>query len=231
MIIQSILASVGGGTYTPPPPPPPPPPTYLSWTIEWWGKKLSPQSNLHPRVFSVGYDALASIGYSNESGGDFIWTHGTNAVGVITVGSIVNTWHHWAIVSDGTNLTFYKDGAQLAQAARTGGSIADSTTNFTLGSDGTSAWKGRIADFHIMKGVAKYTGPFTPGGRISTVEAGTVFLDACNPALATNSSAMSATLSNVADDPWNDGFNSFEFNGADTIITYPANARYALDVA
>jgi hypothetical protein len=65
-----------------------------------------------------------------------------------------------------------------------------------------------------------------------TVESGTVFLDACNPDVATNNAAQSATVTNVADDPWGDGYNSYEFDGQPgTYIQYAGSANFALDVA
>ena len=209
-------------------------PTYGSWTIEWWGKKLSPQTNTTSRVFACGVDTSASIGYSNEQGGDFIWLNGN--LGPMSVGSIVNSWHHWCIASNGTQLFWYKDGVNLVANFRsTYLPITDSTTAFRIGSDGTSGWKGRLADFHIMKGVCKYPNgtTFTPPTRLTTVESGTVLLTACNPDLSTEPfGATSASLSNVADDPWNDGFNSFEFDGQPgSYIQYAGNAAWALDVA
>lgn len=233
-IIRAIMASIsaasqgggggggGGGG-----------PTYQPWTIEWWSKKISPQTGPHPRIFSMGYDASAIIGYSNESGGDFIWTNGTNAVGMINVGSTVNTWIHWAIVSDGTNLTFYKNGAQLAQAARTGGPIV-TTDTFYIGSDGYSSWKGQISDFHIMKGVAKYTTNFTPiAQRIQSVSSTVLLmpLENSTPSVGPNPDNMGSPGGVFGNgDPYG-GLNSFVLSGTTQGLAWTTpNNIFALDL-
>lgn len=207
--------------------------TYRSWTIEWWSKKLSPQTSTHPRIFSMGYDATALIGYSNESGGDFIWTNGANGVGMMTVGSTVNTWIHWAIVSDGTNLTFYKDGQQLAQAARSGGPIVTTDVMY-LGSDGYSMWKGMISDFHVIKGAAKYTSNFTPPASRIQAQAETVLLMPLDTVAASvgpnpdNAGSPGGVFGNG--DPYG-GLNSFVLSGTTQGMYWAANNIFALDLA
>ena len=228
--IQAIIASIsastgnggggggGGGG-----------PTFGSWTIEWWEKKLSPQTVGSPRVFAVGVDTAASIGYSNESGGDYIWTGGVGT-GPITVGSIANAWHHFSINSDATNLYMFKDGQLLTTAARTGTPITDATTAFYLGGDTNFHWKGRLADFHIVKGVCKYNTTYTPPTRLTTVESGTVFLQACNPSLTTGPGAAATTATSVTDDPWTDGFNSLAFAGTTgSYVQWAGDSIFALD--
>ena len=156
---------------------------YGSWTVQWWMKKLSPQISPVARVFAVGVDTGASIGYSNESGGDYVWTNG--GTGPLTVGSIANQWVHISINSDGTNLYVYKNGQQLTVTARTGAVITDATTQFWMGGDTNSHWKGRIADFNIVKGNCLYTSTYTPPTRITTAPSGTVFMQVCDPSVQT----------------------------------------------
>lgn len=221
-IIASISASAGG-----PPPPPPPPNPYKSWTIEWWEKKLSPQSVGSPRVFAVGVDTGASIGYSNESGGDYVWTGGVGT-GPLTVGSIANAWHHFAVVSNSVNLTVFKDGVALTSVARAGNAITDASTNFLLGGDTNFHWKGRLADFHIIKGVAKYNANFTPPTRLQGPETGTVLI-AASPAQYGPGAVVFAGNS-VADDPWADAGSSWEFLGnTGSYAQFAGNSIFALD--
>ena len=233
--IQAIIASIsastgnggggggGGGG-----------PTFGSWTIEWWEKKLSPQTVSSPRVFAVGVDTSASIGYSNESGGDYIWTGGTGT-GPITVGSIVNAWHHFAICSDGTNLNFFKDGVLLTSATRAGSVITDASTPFYLGGDTNFCWKGRITDLHILKGVAKYTANFTaPSARLST-ESNTVllyqfmdntFTGTTGPSIDTNTGTTYST-----DSPFGAGQGgSVQFAGTtSSYLKWAGSSIFALD--
>jgi len=209
--------------------------TYRSWTIQWWMKKLSPQSVASPRVFSVGVDTSASIGYSNESGGDYVWTGGSAppGLGPISVGSIANSWHHFSINSDSTNLYFFKNGQLLSSASRTGNAITDATTQFWLGGDTNYHWKGRIADFNIVKGNCLYTDTYTPPTRITTVPSGTVFMQVCDPSVQTGPGMSgSSNYSSVADDPWGDSIDSVEFLGNNSsYIRWDGSSIFALDVA
>jgi hypothetical protein len=235
MFIQSILAAVsassngsgggggGGGNGQ----------TYRSWTIQWWMKKLSPQVSTVARVFAVGVDTSASIGYSNEQGGDYVWTNG--GTGPLTVGSITNQWVHISINSDGTNLYVYKNGQQLTVTARTGNAITDASTQFWMGGDTNSHWKGRIADFNIVKGNCLYNTTYTPPTRITAANlpAGTVFMQCGDPGAQSGPGASgSSNYSNVNDDPWGDEFTSLEFNGTTaSYVRWDGNAIFALDVA
>jgi hypothetical protein len=230
-IIQAVMASIsasagggggsgGGGG-----------PTFKSWTIEWWEKKLSPQVVTNPRVFAVGIDTSASIGYSNESGGDYIWTGGTGS-GPITVGSIANQWHHFSINSDGTNLYFFKDGNGLLTTARAGNPITDSSTSFLLGGDTSSHWKGRITDFHILKGVCKYNTNYSVPTRLTSA-ANTVLLLQFAPSSLDSTVGPNGTGSNATwnvDDPWTDGNGSVTFTGQTTsYMSWAGNSIFALD--
>jgi len=206
---------------------------YGSWTVQWWMKKLSPQVSTVARVFSVGVDTSASIGYSNESGGDYVWTNG--GTGPLTVGSIANQWVHISINSNGTNLYVYKNGQQLTVTARTGAEITDVATPFYMGGDTNSHWKGRIADFNIVKGNSLYTSTYTPPTRLTaaTLPAGTVFYQAGDPAAQSGPGASgTSNYSNVADNPWNDEFESLEFQGTTaSYVSWDGDPTFALDVA
>jgi hypothetical protein len=233
-ILQTVIASIsktsaggggggggGGGS------------TFKSWTIEWWEKKLSPQVSGTARVFACGVDTSASIGYSNESGGDYIWTGGTGT-GPLTVGSIANSWHHFSINSDGTNLYYFKDGVSLSNVARAGNKITDTTTAFLLGGDTSSHWKGRITDFHIVKGVCKYNTNYSVPGRL-TATGNTVLLMQFAPSSLNSTSGPNADqVSNAtwnADDPWTDGNGSVTFTGAtNSFMSWNGNSIFALDV-
>ena len=202
--------------------------SYGSWTIQWWMKKLSPQSQASPRVFSVGVDTSASIGYSNESGGDYVWTNG--GTGPLTVGSIVNQWVHFSINSDGTNLYVYKNGQQLTATARTGNAITDTSTPLYLGGDTNFHWKGRIADFNIVKGDCLYNTPYTPPTRLTTAPNNTVLLVGGDPAAAVYTPTGTSNYNTVFDDPWSDGFDSIEFAGnTGSYLSWDGIAGFALD--
>jgi hypothetical protein len=194
-------------------------------------KKQSPQVSSVGRVFAVGVDTSASIGYSNESGGDYVWTGGIGN-GPLTVGSIANQWHHFSINSDGTNLYYFKDGVSLFSGARAGNPITDASTQFLLGGDTSSHWKGRITDFHILKGVCKYTTNYTSPTRL-TADANTVLLlqfapSSLNSAVGPNGTGSNATWN--ADDPWTDGNGSVTFTGqTNSYMSWAGSSIFALD--
>ncbi|MFQ5410226.1 MAG: LamG domain-containing protein, partial [Anaerolineales bacterium] len=73
----------------------------------------------------------------------------------------INTWYHCAVVRNGTALTGYVDGSQVASATN--------STNFTetvlsIGSldHGGEYFTGRLDEVRISKGIARWTSNFTP---------------------------------------------------------------------
>jgi hypothetical protein len=94
------------------------------------------------------------MGFSLES--TYIGWVGETAV--FTNTSIThNTWQHWAIVSNGSNLGIYKDGQRLVYGAREG-DIANTTGDLYIGisADSGTGFKGWISNFRIVKGTAMY---------------------------------------------------------------------------
>lgn len=78
-----------------------------------------------------------------------------------------NTWHHVCAANDGTALRVYLDGALVREsfvlASVVGG--AGNTNLFIARDPGDTInrwFNGYIDDIRITKGVARYTGPFTP---------------------------------------------------------------------
>lgn len=153
-LIASISASSGGGG------PPPFTPTG-NWTIEFWMKKSSSQTDSYPRVFDVNAWSAESIGYSSEGGGEYFWTGGANTIK--SMGGLNDTWNHIAICGTPTDLFIFQNGIQFPGNARNG-YVTDTAMPLVIGSGGTggNGWVGKITDFHITR-QAKYTnGNFTP---------------------------------------------------------------------
>jgi hypothetical protein len=93
--------------------------------------------------------------------GDLNW----NVLGsnVVTVsGYQTGRWYHNAITREGTTLRVFKDG--ILQATVTNSSNISSATYLAVGGyyNTTYLINGRIQDFRIYKGVAKYTSNFIP---------------------------------------------------------------------
>jgi len=75
-----------------------------------------------------------------------------------------NTWHHFAVVRNGTTFTVYVDGIAGTPATGVTAAVATSATAPSIGAtiSGTVPFTGYIDDFRITKGVARYTANFTP---------------------------------------------------------------------
>lgn len=78
----------------------------------------------------------------------------------------VNTWHHYALVRNGTTITRYIDGTAAGAVTVTSGTALVTNTappcfgnNFVGASSG---WYGMLDEIRITKGVARYTADFTP---------------------------------------------------------------------
>ena len=73
-----------------------------------------------------------------------------------------NQWIHFAIVRNGSNWTMYRDGVSVATATYSG--VTSTTNFFYIGTSGESLYyfQGYIDELRITKGVARYTGNFTP---------------------------------------------------------------------
>ena len=80
-----------------------------------------------------------------------------------------NTWTHIAVVKNGTNLTIYSNGVAVVTSTSAPSTINDTSTGFYIGStvngvtwNNTFPSRGYISNARLVKGVAVYTGAFTP---------------------------------------------------------------------
>jgi hypothetical protein len=128
---------------------------YTPWTIEWWHKSNPTQPSQFPRLFALG-SFPHEIGFSMESI-FYGWIAG-NAIGT-GLGRVHNTWQHWAIVSNGTTISIYKDGVFAIGSNRSNAGLIDNITdNLFIGSEsgGSNGFKGLITNFRVVKGQAMY---------------------------------------------------------------------------
>jgi len=117
----------------------------------------------------------AANGYSGRWGllfsGNNIWWY--NSAGGIGIGesAILNQWVHYAICRSGSTITMYRNGT----------SIGTQTTNQNYTSinplvtgyiNGWGYYQGYLQDLRVYKGIAKYTGTFTPPERIAEIGVG-----------------------------------------------------------
>lgn len=71
-----------------------------------------------------------------------------------------NTWYHIAFVGTGTNLTLYFNGTSIFTNTQPAWTSANRT--MYIGSGGDGAFTGKIDEFRVTKGVARYTANFAP---------------------------------------------------------------------
>jgi hypothetical protein len=143
----------------------------VDWTIEGW-------------LYFDTVPSVASVfGMSNGGGNvskffmnvnmNTSYTSQTNRVGFVFYNAgdrwinvaftwAASTWYHFAVVQSGSTTTLYINGTSVGSMAYKAPSGI--TGNFRLGADG-EAYKtiaGRIEEFRITKGTARYTANFTP---------------------------------------------------------------------
>ncbi len=118
-------------------------------------------------IFQIYTSALGStygdIGLFTQSGGSFgLWSNAGYSVS--TSGLIAaDQWKHFAVVRNGANVDLYIDGVSVI--SRAASSLVGRQV-LTLGAAYSTTYdhNGWIDEFRITKGVARYTGTFTPPG-------------------------------------------------------------------
>jgi len=78
-----------------------------------------------------------------------------------------NTWHHFAVVRNGTTFTAYVDGVAGTPVTGVSAAVALSATPMKIGFSGgnTLPFTGFIDDLRITKGVARYTANYSAPGK------------------------------------------------------------------
>lgn len=101
--------------------------------------------------------SLVGLSISNEAG--------TNYKVSIETGSITSSaYYHFALVRNGTDVALYIEGTRLISASLSiSYSILGNTSAVIIGGDtNTNYWNGTIDEVRFTKGIARYTGNFTP---------------------------------------------------------------------
>jgi YD repeat-containing protein len=130
-------------------------------TIEGW---------IYPTATATGgvYSNYSAISTSHNamyiSGTAMTWYYNGGAAITAPVNSVpTNQWTHFALVRNGSNCAIYINGSAISSATCTN-PIGTTQTNLRLGNVHWTnyAYKGYLDDFRITRGVARYTGNFTP---------------------------------------------------------------------
>jgi hypothetical protein len=141
------------------------------FTIELWVKttiatQYATLLSRTPTAFGSGmWSILMNTTASGGQVGVYVGDYSTGASLVTTSGASIrdDSWHHVAVVRNGSSFVCYIDGT-----SRGTGSWAGSITNIAgdiyIGADQNYGrnWQGYMSDLRITKGLARYTANFTP---------------------------------------------------------------------
>ena len=156
-----------------------------AFTIEGW---------FYRNATSIGTDAyfgFHSSTYVNRAVFTGSSAYGTTVSGAYSSGSSLNAWHHFAAVRTVDRWKAFINGAVVLDVAAAANDIISSDLfsiahEWDSGAASSDSWDGNIQDFCVTMG-EKYTGAFTPPGRligeISTTAADPILDDANLPAI------------------------------------------------
>jgi hypothetical protein len=115
----------------------------------------------------IGTDQAAYSAWQN--------TAGTSYYPIMSGTLSTNTWYHIAIVRNGSNLTFYKDGVGGTAVTGVTGTFGLNGGVFIGGISGSYNWDGHIDEIRISNS-ARYTANFTPSTTPFINDANTLLL-------------------------------------------------------
>lgn len=221
-----------------------------NWTIECW-TYISTRTNSYPLVFGNNRggwttDALAltnsnadNASYNDKfvfgwnNGGFISPSAGNSQLLVSNVTNELNTWHHLALVRNGTSIKMYRNGVEVASATIL------VTASFNWGYNGAlvgggnwdgagSYYNGYISNLRLVKGTAVYTAAFTPpSAPVTAITNTSLLINAANAAIFDNS--MKNDLETVGNAQISTsvkkfGTGSMYFDGTGDFITMPSTS-------
>ena len=137
-----------------------------NFTIESWinfPSFATPQVILDQRVLNISHQLVAYVDTSGKPN-IYIQIYPSNPNIIYNVTLSTNTWYHLAFVRNGNTMTCYVNG--IAASNTLDVSLYNNTSSSTrigvIGLDFSGYTKGYISNLRVVKGVAVYTGNFTP---------------------------------------------------------------------
>ena len=134
-----------------------------NFTVECWIWGITPQATSYPTVFELGNYTNGILFRPYHSGGG-LWINGNNLGDFSTTDLPQQQWNHVAFVRNGSSIVCYINGVSN-KTTTIGGSINSGSSSLRIASSTHTSgqhFKGYIDEFRITKGVARYTGTFTP---------------------------------------------------------------------
>ena len=134
------------------------------FTVEWWSYQTSASGVQGIWRNSTG-DATNSIGFwtvtQNAQRLTITLGNGTSSNTIQTNTTVpLNTWHHYAIVRNGTLFKLYLDGVAQTQTITSSIDLPAQVGIMQIGNAG-GLYNGFVTNFRIVKGTAVYTSDFT----------------------------------------------------------------------
>lgn len=156
-----------------------------------------------------------------------------------TIGAL-NTWIHVAAVRNGSTTSLYVNGVSRGTPISSSTAITASTALWTISGTGTESFQGYISNVRVAKGLAIYTGNFTPpasplmstqssGTNISAITGTSVTLLTCKSGSIIDESSSASVLT-VSGATRVDSLNPFQFtysnyfDGTGDFLTLSDNA-------
>lgn len=138
------------------------------FTIEGWYKTTTNDINLWSKRLGVTWAPVSIVATTGiiavrASTSGAAWAANFNANGSSNDGA----WHHVAVVRYGTALYLFVDGVKQTATGTVTGALMTNTSDVHMGgnSDGSGCMNGKMDDWRVTKGYARYTATFTPPSR------------------------------------------------------------------
>lgn len=149
------------------------------WILQFRAAGLDSVTNQHWRF------------YFNSSVGTDFQEASTTAVQL-------NTWYHIALVRNGSNFIFYRNGVQVGSTYTNAATITATSDYLSIGNAQTAVYgvTGYISNFRLVTGTAVYTGTYTvPTGPLTATQSANPFGGSNTAAIASGTQVL--TLQNV----------------------------------
>lgn len=128
------------------------------FTVEFWANPLSNQGNQGLFTFGATSSGLFLAIFNGN------WMLGTAGSGGTNMGGAVTGWQHVAVTRSGTSLRLFIGGAQKGGTLTNSTNLSDSQLKIGYYFNTSYPFNGRLDEFRVTKGIARYTTAFTPSG-------------------------------------------------------------------
>ncbi len=189
-----------------------------NYTIEFWVYPTAAVSTLQGLVTKYSTVISFNIAFSSGNTWSISIAYGGASYLDVYLGAMptLNTWHHAALVRNGANILFYVDGIQLAtvgaQDMRTSGA------SICIGNFDALSFpliSSHVSNVRIVKGVAVYTGTFTPPTLASLTNAGATSA-ACYPSTTNVNTTFASSATSLLTLQTNQAQNNNQFRDSST---------------